>query len=117
MGIRQLVICNCNNPFIGCIPTFISHTSYAYVLFFLHSWAEFKKKEAAQKKANLGRSGPRGFQSRSMQSFQEALERGEADHLMPMVSLFVLLYRSVCGCDCLTIQYDVNTLSLMPKKN
>ena len=55
------------------------------------SWAEFKKKEAAQKKANLGRSGPRGFQSRSMQSFQEALERGEADHLMPMVSPAVLI--------------------------
>lgn len=28
--------------------------------------------------------GPRGFKSRSMQSFQEALERGEAEHLMPM---------------------------------
>lgn len=26
---------------------------------------------------NLGRLGPKGFQSRSMQSFQEALERGE----------------------------------------
>jgi len=28
--------------------------------------------------------GPKGFQSRSFQSFQEALERGEAKHLMPL---------------------------------
>ena len=28
--------------------------------------------------------GPRGYQSRSFQSFQEALERGEAAHLMPV---------------------------------
>ena len=28
--------------------------------------------------------GPKGFQSRSMQSFQEALERGEAEHLLPV---------------------------------
>lgn len=48
-------------------------------------WAAFKAKEKKEKDAkNLGRLGPRGFQSRSMQSFQEALERGEADHLMPM---------------------------------
>mmetsp|Transcript_23422 Transcript_23422/g.47408 ORF Transcript_23422/g.47408 Transcript_23422/m.47408 type:complete len:213 (+) Transcript_23422:104-742(+) len=50
------------------------------------SWAKFKgdeaKKKAAQK--NLGRLGPKGFQSRSFQSFQEALERGEAAHLMPV---------------------------------
>ena len=60
------------------------------MLILYNSWAEFKKNEAAQKKATPGRSGPRGFQSRSMQSFQEALERGEADHLMPMVSPAVL---------------------------
>ncbi|KAL7527501.1 hypothetical protein ACHAXR_001990 [Thalassiosira sp. AJA248-18] len=49
------------------------------------SWAKFKKEEADKKKAaNLGRMGPKGFQSRSMQSFQEALERGEAAHLLPM---------------------------------
>ena len=47
------------------------------------SWAEFKANEKKQKEAkNLGRLGPRGFKSRSMQSFQEALERGEADHLV-----------------------------------
>ena len=49
------------------------------------SWAKFQKDEAEKKKAKgLGRLGPKGFQSRSMQSFQEALERGEAEHLMPM---------------------------------
>ena len=29
---------------------------------------------------NLGRLGPRGFKSRSMQAWQEAYERGEAEH-------------------------------------
>jgi hypothetical protein len=50
------------------------------------SYKEFKAKEEAKKKAqqNLGKLGPRGFQSRSMQSFQEAMERGEATHLMPV---------------------------------
>lgn len=50
------------------------------------SWAKFKAEEAKKKAAakNLGRMGPKGFQSRSMQSFQEALERGEAAHLLPV---------------------------------
>ncbi|KAL7482179.1 hypothetical protein ACHAW6_007863 [Cyclotella cf. meneghiniana] len=52
------------------------------------SWAAFKAKEKKQKeelmKKNLGRVGPKGFQSRSFQSFQEALERGEAAHMMPV---------------------------------
>ena len=44
---------------------------------------ETKKKE---KKKNLGRMGPTGFQNRSFQSFQEASERGEASHLMPVTN-------------------------------
>lgn len=48
------------------------------------SYKKFKEAEAAKKQKNLGRLGPRGFESRSMQSFQEALERGEAAHLMPV---------------------------------
>lgn len=44
---------------------------------------EDEKRKAAAKK-NLGGMGPRGFKSRSMQSFQEAMERGEATHLMPV---------------------------------
>jgi hypothetical protein len=44
--------------------------------------AEEAKKQAAKK--NLGQLGPKGFKSRSFQSFQEALERGEAAHLMPV---------------------------------
>ena len=52
------------------------------------SWGKFKAKEQKQKAAqaakNLGRMGPKGFQSRSFQSFQEALERGEATHLLPV---------------------------------
>ena len=51
------------------------------------SWKKFQAKEEAKKKAkNLGRLGPKGFQSRSFQSFQEALERGEAAHLMPVMN-------------------------------
>jgi ABC-type sugar transport system substrate-binding protein len=46
-------------------------------------WKKIKEKEA-QKAKNLGKLGPRGFKSRSFQSFQEALERGEAAHLMPV---------------------------------
>ena len=47
-------------------------------------YKKFKEKEAAAKPKNLGRVGPRGFKSRSMQSFIEARERGEAEHLMPV---------------------------------
>jgi len=44
-----------------------------------------KDKEAADmKKKNFGAGGARGFKSRSMTSFQHALERGEAKHLMPV---------------------------------
>jgi hypothetical protein len=46
-------------------------------------WEKIKKKETEAKK-NLGKVGPRGFKSRSMQSFQEAMERGEATHLLPV---------------------------------
>jgi hypothetical protein len=52
--------------------------------FTAESYKAFKEAEAAKKKKNLGRLGPRGFQSRSMQAFQEALERGEAEHLLPV---------------------------------
>ena len=49
-------------------------------------YKKFKEAEAkkAAAKKNLGGMGPRGFKSRSMQSFQEAMERGEAKHLMPV---------------------------------
>jgi len=50
------------------------------------SYKKFKEQEAKKKAAqkNLGGLGPRGFKSRSFQSFQEAMERGEATHLMPV---------------------------------
>jgi hypothetical protein len=51
------------------------------------SYKKFKEEEAKKKaKANLGGVGPRGFKSRSMQSFQEAMERGEASHLLPVMN-------------------------------
>mmetsp|Transcript_5498 Transcript_5498/g.6420 ORF Transcript_5498/g.6420 Transcript_5498/m.6420 type:complete len:191 (-) Transcript_5498:232-804(-) len=49
------------------------------------SYKKFKDKEKNKNKGkNLGKVGPKGFQSRSFQSFQEALERGDAKHLMPI---------------------------------
>ena len=62
-----------------------STTLYAYIPDGLtkQQWDNIKKKEA-EKKANLGKVGVRGFKSRSFQSFQEALERGEASHMMPV---------------------------------
>lgn len=45
-------------------------------------YAALKKKEQSGK--NLGKSGPRGYKSRSFNSFVEALEKGEAKHLMPV---------------------------------
>ena len=61
---------------------------YAYVPsgFTPEQYKKFKATEAKKDKAkkNLGGVGPRGFKSRSFQSFQEALEKGEADHLLPV---------------------------------
>lgn len=59
--------------------------SYAYVPSGLTAdeYKKIKDKEK-QKAQNLGKMGPRGFKSRSFQSFQEALERGEASHMMPV---------------------------------
>lgn len=64
-----------------------STISFAYVPdgFTPESYRKFKEEERKKlANKNLGKLGPRGFQSRSMQSFQEALERGEAAHLMPV---------------------------------
>mmetsp|Transcript_18924 Transcript_18924/g.31320 ORF Transcript_18924/g.31320 Transcript_18924/m.31320 type:complete len:223 (-) Transcript_18924:82-750(-) len=64
-----------------------SSALFAYVPagFTPESWKAYKAKEKAkQAKQNLGGVGPRGFKSRSMQSFQEAMERGEAEHLLPV---------------------------------
>jgi len=47
-------------------------------------WEKIKADEKKKNSLNLGRSGPRGFQSRSMQSFQQDLEAGKAGHLMPI---------------------------------
>jgi hypothetical protein len=50
------------------------------------SYARFKAEEAKKAAAakNLGSIGPKGFKSRSMQAFQQALERGESAHLFPV---------------------------------
>merc|ERR1719198_615280 len=48
-------------------------------------WKAVQEKEkAAKAKKNFGRGGARGFKSRSMASWQEAYEAGEATHLMPV---------------------------------
>lgn len=64
-----------------------SSALFAYVPsgFTPESWKAYKAKEKAKTaKKSLGGVGPRGFKSRSMQSFQEAMERGEAEHLLPV---------------------------------
>jgi hypothetical protein len=63
---------------MGYVPDGFTKESYAKL-----KAGEKKKKDDAAKK-NLGRMGPKGFQSRSFQSFQEALEKGETTHLMPV---------------------------------
>jgi len=76
---------------LNCMPNhkgFVSRTSgilMGYVPDGLskEQWEKIKNKERAAK-SGLGRVGARGFKSRSMHSFQEALERGEANHLMPV---------------------------------
>jgi hypothetical protein len=68
----------------------VSTSLYEYIPtgFTKDSWSKFKAAEQKKKddlaKKNLGRMGPKGFQSRSFQSFQEALERGETTHLLPV---------------------------------
>ncbi|KAL3938657.1 MAG: hypothetical protein SGBAC_006469 [Bacillariaceae sp.] len=66
-----------------------SSSLYGYVPsgFTPEQYKKFKAQEdkKKQKKKNLGSMGPKGFQSRSFQSFQEALEKGEATHLMPVL--------------------------------
>ena len=59
---------------------------YAYIPdgFTAESYKKFKANETKKNVKNLGGVGPRGFKSRSMQSFQEAMEKGEATHLMPV---------------------------------
>jgi hypothetical protein len=59
----------------GYVPDGFTKESYAM-------FKEEEKKKVAKK--NLGGLGPRGFKSRSMQSFQQAMERGEAEHLLPV---------------------------------
>lgn len=44
-------------------------------------WNKIKKQEQEKNKGkDLGRLGPRGFKSRSMEAWQKAYERGEAGH-------------------------------------
>jgi len=47
-------------------------------------YQKFRQKEETEKRKNLGRMGPRGFQSRSFEAFHKALERGETSHLLPV---------------------------------
>lgn len=83
-----LATINCIDAFTSSVlPTSTVSTTAVHVYvpdgLTKEQWAKIQAKEREQKK-NLGRVGPRGFKSRSFQSFQEALERGEASHMMPV---------------------------------
>mmetsp|Transcript_21184 Transcript_21184/g.38354 ORF Transcript_21184/g.38354 Transcript_21184/m.38354 type:complete len:214 (-) Transcript_21184:134-775(-) len=77
-------------PISAPLTARVSTSLYEYIPsgFTKETWAKFKGKEQKKKdiqaKKNLGSMGPKGYQSRSFQSFQEALERGEAKHLLPV---------------------------------
>lgn len=48
-------------------------------------WKKLKQKEQASKAGKkFGAYGPQSFQSRSMQAFQTDLEKGKANHLLPV---------------------------------
>ena len=48
-------------------------------------WKNLKQKENATNSAkNYGAYGPQSFKSRSLQAFQKDLERGKANHLLPV---------------------------------
>ena len=52
-------------------------------------YKQIKKQDAAKTKGkDLGRVGPRGFQSRSMQAWQEAYEKGLVDHAFAPIGSF-----------------------------
>ena len=49
-------------------------------------WKKKQEKEKEdQKKKNFAAFGPQSFKSRSLQAFQEDLEKGKAGHLMPVM--------------------------------
>ncbi|KAL7432649.1 hypothetical protein ACHAXH_003944 [Discostella pseudostelligera] len=50
----------------------------------VHEWHDFKRAENKQtKNKNFAAIGPTSFKSRSLQGFQEDLEKGKANHLFP----------------------------------
>ena len=50
----------------------------------VHEWHEIQRAEAKQRRAkNFAAFGPTSFKSRSLQGFQEDLERGKSKHLFP----------------------------------
>ena len=83
-------VCSLQTPWLSTVRSSAKIVTYGYIPggFTKESWDKFQQKEKAKKTKtaaqNLGRVGPKGFQSRSMQSFQEALEKGEAAHLLPV---------------------------------
>lgn len=49
-----------------------------------------KEKDSASKK-KFGAFGPQSFQSRSLQSFQQDMEKGKTGHLMPVMNAKALV--------------------------
>jgi hypothetical protein len=67
----------------GASSTTSSSALFAYIPDGLtaQEWNKIKQQESSKTKGlNLGRLGPRGFKSRSMEAWQKAYEGGEANH-------------------------------------
>lgn len=49
-------------------------------------WKKYQEEEKRKLKSkNFAATGPQSFKSRSLQAFQTDLEKGKADHLLPVM--------------------------------
>uniref|UniRef100_A0A7S4WJ30 Uncharacterized protein n=1 Tax=Ditylum brightwellii TaxID=49249 RepID=A0A7S4WJ30_9STRA len=77
----SLVVCNAGYVPDGLTP---------------QQWANMKLEEKRNNSSKeYGRLGPKGFTSRSLQSFQEDLDKGKVDHLMPVMNAKFLIEEGV----------------------
>ena len=70
---------------LASLQIYIYIVGYVPDGFTADQWQKMKQEEMQKKqRLNYGAVGPRGFKSRSLQSFQEDLEQGKVGHLLPV---------------------------------